>query len=189
MTTLAFLIPWLNILSVISGVTATITGVTKKETWANDKPTKLGVFVLFLALVTLVSQVGVKLIEKDIQANLNDVYEKAYTGWVSVGGFDSKGQWKYQYLKNLPNPKEFKSQKLFLMTGNLNGREEPLWPLSCSGFDNWIKSEENIKTIFYGGQVVRILKVEKIPDCNSTNSGVVTRVLAKITDARSALTK
>lgn len=145
-----------------------MTGVTQKDTWANGKLTKVGVVVILLAVSTLVSQAGVKLVEQNIQKSVSEVYAKAYTGWVSVGSFDSNNQWKSSYLTGLPpNPKDFKSPRknqyflvkedLFLVKENLNGRSKA--PTTCSEFDKWLDSEGI--TIFNKNQLVFKQEVKK----------------------------
>jgi hypothetical protein len=177
----------LNLISIILGSIATLIGVTNKDTWENGRPTMQGIIVIFLALLTGLTQVAAKQIEASEQGKRRELYTKIYTGWVSVGMFDNrKKEWistspdyLSPYLQGLEKPPEnIRKGDLFIVKTKLRGRSSIID--SCLDFDAWRKTKES--TIFDERQLIEILEVKMVNDCDKQQGQA--RVFAKITDGR-----
>ncbi|MEB3191133.1 MAG: hypothetical protein VKL42_12400 [Snowella sp.] len=191
------IIELLNLISFILGLAATLIGVTQKDTWKdNNRPTRIGWLVIILSLLTFITQIGVKTIEKQKANALAQAYAISYKGWISVGQFNGT-EWKNEsrnkyekppYLMGLERSAKIDTVKkdgYFLISNEYSYAHENK-PTNCDEFNRtWIHEGENntksITALFYKNQLIKILDVYTIADCDQPGT---TRVFAKVIDAR-----
>lgn len=86
----------LNILSIVAGLGGAVIGITNKETWENNQPTKTGWTAIIFLMIVAGCQISIQLLDyqdkKQIKQQL-DSEIKNFTGWISIGTYSEDKGW------------------------------------------------------------------------------------------------